>query len=182
MKTRICLKSLNMYLKDLNSWRIHHNPHSSAHCGGRKILGKLGSDRSSITMCAGNLTPNNTQVWFLGLSGDGSLVLGLKYSTDPFFKIPFKKQHQTCHSYPVNIGDSLSNIPGSISLAFTTFDTDKSCVFVLVPQTALKAGEDSFGVQSSWWRCHYCSRLKRYSINILHRLGFLVAHVIWMIL
>ena len=58
-------------------------------------------------------------------------------------------------SYPVYVSALLANVPSGIVFAFTAFDLKESCVFVLVPQTALEAGEDSFGIQSSGLWCHF---------------------------
>ena len=61
------------------------------------------------------------------------------------------KKHCNYHnlSYLVDISTAFADIPFGITLAFTSFNFDKSCVFVLIPQTALESGEQALGVQLS---------------------------------
>ena len=62
---------------------------------------------------------------------------------------------ESVKTYPVNKSTFLSNVPSGMVFAFTSFHFQKGCVFVLVPQTALKAGENGLGVQSSGLWCHF---------------------------
>ena len=66
----------------------------------------------------------------------------------------FQEQNE-CKTYPVNKSTFLSNVPSGMVFAFTSFHFQKGCVFVLVPQTALEAGENSLGIQSSGLWCHF---------------------------
>jgi len=67
-------------------------------------------------MCPCSLAPNHTEVRFLRFTGNRGLVLGL-----------------------VDISTAFADIPFGITLAFTSLHFDKSCVFVLISQTALES-------------------------------------------
>merc|ERR1719278_1413920 len=112
-------------LPQITRW-VHHNPNSLAHGSRRKIFAEFNSDGSSVAMCPCSLTPNHTEDRFLRFTGNRSLVLGL-----------------------VDISTAFADIPFGIPLAFTSFNFDESCIFVLIPQTALESGEQTLGVQSS---------------------------------
>ena len=70
-------------------------------------------------------------------------------------------------SYPVHVSALLADVPSSIVFAFTAFNLEKSCVFVLVPQTTFEASENCFGIEAAALRCHYGNSVRK-SKNVLH--------------
>ena len=62
-------------------------------------------------------------------------------------------------SYPVNVSAAFADVPLSITFAVTSLDFDQGGVFVLVPQTALEAGEHSLSIKSTWLRSHLKNEL-----------------------
>ena len=64
----------------LDSGWVHHYPNSPAHGLGWEVLGELSPHGSSVAVWPGHLAPNDAKVGLirLWLSGNGSLVLGLK--------------------------------------------------------------------------------------------------------
>ena len=49
--------------------------------------------------------------------------------------------------YLVDEGTFLSNIESGFFFGGTAFNLEKRCVFMLIPQTTLVAGEDGLGVE-----------------------------------
>jgi len=125
--------------KNLDSAWVHHDSDSLSHGLRRKISGKLCSNWSSISMCSGDLSPDNPHLGLGVTVWNTGLVLGL-----------------------VHVGTSLANVPSGLLLLCTSFNLKKSSMFMLISLTSLVSSEDSLRVQTSW---HHLERLVTSEIN-----------------
>ena len=119
--------------RDLDSWWIHHDSHSSSHSLRRKVLDELGANGSGVAVSSSHLAPDDAELRLLRLVGNWSLIFG-----------------------PVNVSTLLADVPRGLILLGAALNLEESGVVFLVRQTALEASEDSLGVQSAWWRSHFC--------------------------
>jgi len=109
----------------LDVGRIQHNADAVSHSDSREIGCELGSDSSRTSMRAGDLTPDGTDLGFLGLVSSRCLVA---------FAL-------------VDESALLSNVEPRVLFGGATFNLEERGIFVLVAETTLITGENGLGVQ-----------------------------------
>lgn len=100
---------------------VEHDSDGGSHGSGGDVLGESNSDGSGVSVGLDNLTPAASESSVI----DGVLDL-------------------------IDIGNSLSEIPGGSLLVVAVLESHESLVFSLGLDSSSESGEDSLDVQSNW--------------------------------
>lgn len=118
----------------LYSGRVQHHPDSSSHSLRRKVLPKLGSNGTAVSMGTGDLAPYDTQMAWFVMAWTGSLLLST-----------------------IDIGALLAKVEIGFRFILDTLNLQQCCILMLVTKSTFKSSKDGLHIQPSWFPNFYDS-------------------------